>query len=53
MSRSSPEADGGAPRKDASRAVKEYLATLDDAAFDAANEVMPKFVSPRSALLLS
>jgi transposase len=31
---------------DASRAMKEYLATLDDAAFGAASEVMPKFVSP-------
>ena len=30
----------------ASRAMKEYLATLDDAAFGAASEVMPKFVSP-------
>lgn len=30
----------------ASHAVKEYLATLDDAAFGAATEVMPKFVSP-------
>src|SRR5215468_9959859 len=30
----------------ASRAVKEYLATLDDAAFGAASEVTPKFVSP-------
>lgn len=30
----------------ASRAVKEYLTTLDDAAFGAASEVMPKFVSP-------
>ena len=29
-----------------SRATKEYLATLDDAAFGAASEVMPKFVSP-------
>src|SRR5499426_1080993 len=29
-----------------SRAMKEYLATLDDAAFGAASEVMPKFVSP-------
>ena len=34
-----------APEK-ASRAVKEYLATLDDAAFGAASEVTPKFVSP-------
>ena len=30
----------------ASRAVKEYLATLNDAAFGAATEVVPKFVSP-------
>jgi len=30
----------------ASRAVKEYLASLDDAAFGAASEVTPKFVSP-------
>ena len=29
-----------------SRATKEYLATLDDAAFGAASDVMPKFVSP-------
>jgi hypothetical protein len=29
-----------------SRAMREYLATLDDAAFVAASEVMPKFVSP-------
>src|SRR6266513_5180679 len=28
-----------------SRATKEYLATLDDAAFGAASDVMPKFVS--------
>jgi len=32
--------------KTASRAVKEYLATLDDAAFGAASDVTPKFVSP-------
>jgi transposase len=30
----------------ASRAVREYLASLDDAAFGAASEVTPKFVSP-------
>jgi transposase len=30
----------------ASRAVKEYLATLNDSAFGAATEVEPKFVSP-------
>src|SRR5213078_3010312 len=29
-----------------SRATKEYLATLDDAAFGAASDVRPKFVSP-------
>src|SRR5947209_9289455 len=34
-----------APEK-ASRAVKEYMATLDAAAFGAASEVTPKFVSP-------
>jgi transposase len=33
-----------APEK-ASRAVKEYLATLDDAAFGAASDTTPKFVS--------
>jgi len=32
--------------EDASRAVEEYLATLDDAAFGAASPVRPKFVSP-------
>jgi transposase len=31
---------------DAGHAVREYLATLDDAAFGAASEVTPKFVSP-------
>ena len=31
---------------DASRAVKEYLVTLDDAVFGAASEVTPKFISP-------
>jgi hypothetical protein len=30
----------------ASRAMQEYLATLEDAAFGAASEVTPKFVSP-------
>ena len=29
-----------------SRATKEYLATLDDAAFGAASDVTPKFISP-------
>jgi hypothetical protein len=35
----------------ASRAVKEYLATLDEAAFGAATEVEPKFVSPSDPAL--
>jgi transposase len=30
----------------ASRAVKDYMASLDDAAFGAASDVTPKFVSP-------
>jgi hypothetical protein len=30
----------------AGRAVKEYLSTLDDAAYGAATEVIPKFISP-------
>jgi hypothetical protein len=30
----------------ANRAVKEYLATLNDAAFGAASEVSPKFIAP-------
>src|ERR1035438_7256299 len=29
-----------------SRAVKEYLATLDDTAWGAASDVVPKFISP-------
>jgi transposase len=32
--------------KQAVRAVKEYLATLDDAAYGAATQIVPKFVSP-------
>src|SRR6184192_4164021 len=46
--RSIPGAEWNKERaaKDASRAAREYLATLDDAAFGAASEVMPKFVSP-------
>ena len=32
--------------KGASRAVKEYLASLDDAAYGAASDVTPKFISP-------
>ena len=44
--RSIPGAEWQKPGDPASRAVKEYLATLDDAAFGAASEVMPKFISP-------
>jgi transposase len=46
--RSIPGAEWNKERaaKDASRAVREYLATLDDAAFGAASEITPKFVSP-------
>ena len=46
--RSIPGSDWNKERnpETASRAVKEYLATLDDAAFGAATEVTPKFVSP-------
>ncbi len=32
--------------KDAKRAVRDYLSTLDDEAFGAASEVVPKFISP-------
>ncbi|MGH6801303.1 MAG: transposase, partial [Methylocella sp.] len=32
--------------QEVSRAMKEYLATLDDAAFGAASEKTPKFISP-------
>ena len=38
------EEDGAG--ESASRAMREYLTTLDDAAFGAASEVTPKFVSP-------
>src|SRR5881396_1898408 len=46
--RSIPGAEWNKERaaKVANRAVREYLATLDDAAFGAASEVRPKFVSP-------
>ncbi|MGH9808344.1 MAG: transposase, partial [Terriglobia bacterium] len=40
------EGDKGLPREAAGRAVEEYLGVLDDAAFGAATEVTPKFVSP-------
>jgi hypothetical protein len=36
----------GLPPTAGGRAVEEYLATLDDAAFGAANEVTPKFIAP-------
>jgi transposase len=40
------EGENGLPPDASGRAVEEYLAVLDDAAFGAATEVTPKFVSP-------
>jgi hypothetical protein len=40
------EGGKGLPPQAASRAVDEYLAVLDDAAFGAATEIVPKFISP-------
>src|SRR3984893_11108544 len=40
------EGNKGLPPEAAGRAIQEYLAVLDDAAFGAATEVTPKFVSP-------
>jgi transposase len=40
------EGDKGLPSQTASRAVNEYIAVLDDAAFGAATEIVPKFISP-------
>lgn len=38
--------DPGLPSEASSRAIDEYLAVLDDAAFGAATPVTPKFISP-------
>jgi transposase len=40
------EGEKGLPPEAAGHAVDEYLAVLDDAAFGAATEVVPKFISP-------
>src|SRR5271155_887263 len=40
------EGAAGLPPDAAGRAVEEYLAVLDDAAFGAASEVTPKFIAP-------
>jgi transposase len=40
------EGDKWLPPEATSRAIDEYLAVLDDAAFGAATEVTPKFISP-------
>lgn len=40
------EGDKGLPPEATGRAIEEYLAVLDDAAFGAATKVTPKFVSP-------
>src|ERR1041384_1135051 len=42
----SAASEKGLPSEAAGRAIEEYLAVLDDAAFGAATEVTPKFVSP-------
>jgi transposase len=42
----SVEGAKGLPPEATSRAIDEYLAVLDDAAFGAATEVTPKFISP-------
>jgi len=44
--RSRVEGGAGLPPDAAGRAVEEYLAVLDDAAFGAASEVTPKFIAP-------
>src|SRR5271156_6181748 len=40
------EGEKGLPPEATGRAVEEYMAALDDAAFGAATDVVPKFVSP-------
>jgi transposase len=40
------EGTAGLPPEAAGRAVEEYLAVLDDAAFGAASQVTPKFIAP-------
>jgi transposase len=40
------EGENGLPSEASSRAVEEYLAVLNDAAFGAATEAAPKFISP-------
>jgi len=40
------EGEKGLPPQAAGRAIDEYLAVLDDAAFGAATQVIPKFISP-------
>jgi hypothetical protein len=40
------EGTAGLPPTATGRAVEEYLAALDDAAFGAASEVTPKFIAP-------
>src|SRR5215831_13998216 len=40
------EGEKGLPPEATGRAIEEYLTVLDDAAFGAATDVVPKFVSP-------
>ena len=42
------EGDKGLPPQAAGRAIDEYLAVLDDAAFGGATQVIPKFISWKS-----
>src|ERR1700734_3409779 len=44
--RKGSEGEKGLPPEATGRAVKEYMAVLDDEAFGAATDVVPKFVSP-------
>jgi hypothetical protein len=46
IGRKASKAKRGCPAEATGRAVEEYLAVLDDAAFGAATEVTPKFISP-------
>lgn len=39
------EGEKGLPPQATTRAINEYLAVLDDAAFRAATEIVPKFIS--------
>lgn len=46
VSKQNRDTDAAGPKAGPSRAVAEYLAALDDAAFGAATSVQPKYISP-------